>query len=52
MGSKIFKAFQRSFTYIKNNKGPNIDPCRTQDVIFTKFVFSLLKDTNCLRCVR
>ena len=29
MGSKIFEALQRSFTYIKNNKGPSIDPWGT-----------------------
>ena len=27
--SKIFEALQRSFTYIKNNKGPSIDPWGT-----------------------
>ena len=48
MGSKIFQALQRSVTYIKNNKGPSIDPWRAPQVIFAKFVFLLLKDWNCL----
>ena len=52
MGSKIFEALQRSFTYIKNNKGPSIDPWETPQVIFAKFVFLSLKDRNCLRFVR
>ena len=52
MGSKIFDALQRSFTYIKNNKGPSIDPWETPQVIFAKFVFLLLKDRNSLRFVR
>ena len=28
------KALGRSFTYIKNNSGPTIDPCRTLHVTF------------------
>ena len=52
MGSKIFEALQRSFTYIKNNEGPSIDPWGTLQVIFAKFMFLLLKDRNCLRFVR
>ena len=52
MGSKIFEALQRSFTYIKNNEGPRIDPCGTPQAIFRKFVFLLLKARNCLRFVR
>ena len=52
MGSKIFDALQRSFTYIKNYKGPSIDPWETPQVIFDKFVFLLLEDRNCLRFVR
>ena len=47
IGSKIFEALQRSFTYIKNNKGPSIDPWGTPQAIFAKFVFLLLKDKNC-----
>ena len=39
MGSKIFEALQRSFTYIKNNKDPSIDPWGAPQVIFAKFVF-------------
>ena len=50
MGSKIFEALQRSFTYIKKNKGPST--WGTPQVIFTKFVFLLLKDRNCLRFVK
>ena len=52
MGSKIFEALQRSFTYIKNNKGPSIDPLGTPQVTFAKFVFLLLKTRNYLRFVR
>ena len=52
MGSKIFEALQRSFTYIKNNKGPSIDPWGTPQVVFAKFVFLLLKDRNRLQLVR
>ena len=44
-GSKISEALQRLFTYIKNNKGPSIDPWGTPQAIFAKFVFLLLKDT-------
>ena len=46
MGSKIFEALQRSFTYTNNNKGPSIDPWVTPQVILAKFVFLLLKDRN------
>ena len=45
MGSKIL---QRSFAYIKNNKGPSIDPWETPQVMFAKFVLLLSKDRNCL----
>ena len=27
----------RSFTYIKNNKGPRIDPCGTPEVTVSEF---------------
>ena len=52
MGSKIFEALQRLFTYIKNKKCPSIDCWGTPQVIFAKFVFLLLKDRNCLRFVK
>ena len=52
MGSKIIETLQKSFTYIKNNKGPSIDLWVTPQVIFAKFVFLLLKNRNCLRIVR
>ena len=32
------EALWRSFTYIKNNSGPRIDPCGTPHVIFCSFV--------------
>ena len=33
-----FVAFGRSLTYIRNNKGPSIDPCETPYVILSKVV--------------
>ena len=37
---------------IKNNNGPNIDPCGTPHFISTEDVFLLLKLVNCFRLFR
>ena len=37
---------------IKNNNGPNIDPCGTPHFISTEDVFLLLKLINCFRLFR
>ena len=42
MGSNKFEAFCRSFTYIKNKRGPNIDPWGTPHTTSFKSVFFIL----------
>ena len=42
MGSNKFEAFCRSFTYIKNKRGPNIDPWGTPHATSFKSVSRLI----------
>ena len=49
VGSKISDPRFKSLTLIKNNDGPNIDPCGTTHFISAKDVFLLSKLINCFR---
>ena len=42
MGSNNFEAYCRSFIYIENKGGPNIDPWGTPNIEFFKSVFLIL----------
>ena len=42
MGSYKFEVYCRSFTYIKNKRGPNIDHCGTPHTTSFKSVFLIL----------
>ena len=48
MGSNKFEAFCRLFTYIKNKRGPNIDPWGTPHTTSFKFVFFNIAHMNVL----
>ena len=40
IGSKKFVVLGKSLTYIRNNKGPSIDPCGTTCYTFEGFAFA------------
>ena len=50
IGSNMFEAFFKSFTYKRNRSGPKIEPCGTPQLIVSKLVFSFsLICRNCLK---
>ena len=42
----------RSLTYIKNNKGPSMDPCGTPHLISKRVELYGLIETNCFLLLR
>ena len=52
MQSKLFDASLRSFTEMRNYKGPSTVPCGTSHAIFWKLVFKLLYFMNCVQFVK
>ena len=49
IGMVFLQTLARSFMHIKNNRGPNIDPCRTPHLINRVFDLTPLYATNCFR---
>ena len=52
MNFNILEEKHKSFTYIKNNNGPKMDPCGTPHVIRTGWDKVPLKETYCNQSVK